>query len=599
MQTAARELRTAAVAAAVLLWPIGVQASQGGVDDWLVRIDRILAEVQRLGVELASDGLVLFTLGLLFLVPILVRQLRALPRSYTYAFLAFTAVGAVLRLTLSQPTLLDAWPYVRCTRLAQLIYDGPVLKLFGGPFYLTDVIFASNLALAILTPCAIFAHARYLFRDPRIAVAAGALLAVLPNHIRFAHSDVGFIPLIFLSCLCFVTVHQALGDSSARRRNVSLVVLPFLCIATFDSRPMACNLGPLLVMTAWFFVPPEVPRSRRILATMLITLAVAYDIQFHLLGRHASQVHDGLAIDTFVRGFYGIFSHYNTLFQPRVTPLGLTALAVVGLVLLCWRREPLKAFFLLAWLGGFYLTLGFVLSPITDMQARYHLHLVEPFVQLAAVGVVAALSWRRWVGMTFVAYAAVAPLIHIGFVRDVGFSLPAEFTFLTTFREEIPEGCTVIEYRGAEPGITGDPLHLERISEAVDGEKQGPRWNVLSAGAPVGEASPVDERVQEVLRDPPSCLYLYDGMRCYTEKPLELPVAPACAALREELKPNLKLVAEHSIPNRVYDGELSQGLGSKILQVGPDGYFARPVMNRIPLKLYRVEVDRRSARVEG
>jgi hypothetical protein len=591
LQNVRRVLGAAAIAGAACLWPFGAQAGQTGVNDWLVRIDRILAEIQWRAVELATDGIVLFALGLLFFVPILIRQLRALPRGYTFAFLGVTSIGAVLRLTLSQPTLLDAWPYTRCTQLARLIYDGPVLPLLGGPYYLTDIIFVSNLALAIATPCAIFAHARYLFRDPRIAVAAAGLLAVLPNHIRFARSDVGFISLILLSCLCFVTLHQALGDPSARRRKLSMAVLPLLCIVTFDSRPLACNLGPLLIATAWLFVPAQVPRGRRILATALVTLAVAYDIQFHLLGRHASQVHEGLAIGTFVRGFFGMFSHYNTLLHARVTPLGLTALAVAGAIVLWRRREPLKGLFLVAWLVGFYLTLGFVLSPITDMQARYHLHLVEPFVQLAAVGLVAALSWRRWAGIAFVAYAAAVPLIHIGFVQDVNFSLPAEFTFLTTLREKIPEGCTVLEYMGPDPGVPGDPLHLVRVSDAVERDKRGARWKVLSAGAPQGLGSPVHEEVVALLQRPPSCLYLYDGMRCYTEKPFELPVAPACAELRKELNGNLKVVAEHSIPNRVYDHEMSRGLGSMILEVDADGYFARPVMEDIPLRLYRVETD--------
>lgn len=559
------------------------------VDSWLVAIDRFLATVQYRAGEFVTDGLVLFVLGLFFFGSVVVRQLRALPPGYGVAILAITFIGAALRIGLSEPTLLDAWPYTRCTPLARIIYEGPVLSIFGGTHYLTDVIFNSTLVLAILTPCAIFAHARYLFRDPRVAVVAAALLAVLPNHIRFAYSDVAFIQLILLSCLCFVTVHQALGDSSSRRRVVSMIVLPLICIVTFGSRPLACNLGPLLIATAWLFVPVEVPRSRRILASVLVLLAVAYDIKFHLLALHASQVQEGLAIGTFVRGFFGMFSGYNTLLLPRVTPPGLLVLAAVGTAVLVWRGEPLKSLFLLAWLLGFYLSLGFVLSPITEMQARYHLHLVEPFVQLAAVGLVAALSWRRWLGIALVAYVAAIPLLHVGFVRDVGFSLPSEFTFLTTLRDKIPEGCTVLEYRGQEPGLLGDPLHLARVAEAVEGNHRGWRWKVFSTGAPQGDTSPIHEEVRMLLRQPPECLYLYEGMRCYTEKAFEEPIAPACTALRDGLE--LTLVAEDTIPNRVYDHELSQGLGSKVLKVDAHGYFAQPVMERIPVKLYRVETD--------
>lgn len=559
----------------------------------LDRIEQFLAEAERLGGTYLADGIVLFAVGLLYFVPILVRQLRALPRGYSVALICITAAGAALRILLSQPTLLDAWPYSRLTSVARLIYEGPVLAALGGTYYLTDVLFDSNLLLSILTPCAIFAHARYLFRDPRIAIAAAALLAVLPNHIRFARSDVAFVQLVLLSCLSFITLHEALGATSQRRRAAAMVLLPLLSVAAFDSRPLACNLGPLLIAAAWCFFPPEVPRSRRWLASLLVLAAMAYDIQFHLLGRHASQVQEGLAFETFERGFYGMFSTYNTLLLPRVTPLGLTALAAIGFGALAMRGEAIKGLFLLAWLVGFYLSLGFVLSPITDMQARYHLHLVEPFVQLAAVGLVAAHTWRPRVGQVLAVYAALSPLFHIGFIRDVCYSLPAEFTVLTTFREHIAADCTVLEYMGPEPGVPGDPLHLARISEAVRAGRPDWRWHVVSIGAAENSSSPLRAEVLDLLRDPPRCLYLYEGMRCYTEKPVVAPIAPACAELRREIaaRPELVLVSvrEDEIPNRVYDHEMSIGLGSKVLEVDARGYFARPLMQSIPLRLYRIE----------
>src|SRR5690606_1452127 len=141
----------------------------------LERLERFLAEIEKHGTAILSDGIVLFAVGLMLFVPILVRQLRELPRGYTLGLLAVTIAGAALRVFLSQPTMLDAWPYSRLTPVARLIYEGPVLTALGGTYYLTDILFDSNLVLSILTPCAIFAHARYLFRDPRIALAAAGL----------------------------------------------------------------------------------------------------------------------------------------------------------------------------------------------------------------------------------------------------------------------------------------------------------------------------------------------------------------------------------------------------------------------------------------
>jgi hypothetical protein len=45
----------------------------------------------------------------------------------------------------------------------------------------------------------------------------------------------------------------------------------------------------------------------------------------------------------------------------------------------------------------------------------------------------------------------------------------------------------------------------------VEGIKRGLRWKVVNTGAADGEASPVRDEVRALLRNPPSCLYLYDG----------------------------------------------------------------------------------------
>ena len=76
-------------------------------------------------------------------------------------------------------------------------------------------------------------------------------------------------------------------------------------------------------------------------------------------------------------------------------------------------------------------------------------------------------------------------------------------------------------------------------------------------------------------------------------------LAAATESYRSQLSPGQELVVEDVVPNRVYDHELSQGLGSKVLEVDADGYFAKPVMEQIPVKLYRVEVGERAALAAG
>src|SRR5262249_53150462 len=118
--------------------------------------------------------------------------------------------------------------------------------------FLSDVLFGTTYVLAVLTPLVMYAHGRYVLADHRSALAATALLVVLPQHLRFSLSDVDMMQSLATSSLTFVVLYAALLDPWRAWRRLAFLVLPLLCIATYSSRPenllfVALNLGAIYV----------------------------------------------------------------------------------------------------------------------------------------------------------------------------------------------------------------------------------------------------------------------------------------------------------------------------------------------------------------
>ncbi len=210
------------------------------------------------------------------------------------------------------------------------------------------------------------------------------------------------------------------------------------------------------------------------------------------------------------------------------------------------------------------------------MQARYHLHLIVPFMLLAVAGFESLLDHateerlgagrRRALIVGIVAYVGLSPLIHLRFIRDVAFDEMREWTFVHELRDVIPEGCVVLEHTGL-----GMDSRMSRVGANIVERVPRSRYQVV----PLQKDDlgvELSEEALAVLRDPPACLYFLQALPCTAAKPDAERLAPACHAVPGWL-PHEE-VARAEFESRVYDGNYGVHLGA---------------VHRIELVLYRLD----------
>lgn len=497
-----------------------------------------------------TDGLLMFTVLLAIAAALLVRALRNAPRWIAFGLLGVVVLGAVLRLTLAVEATLEPWSYTRFMIVAKLVYEGPATALLHPePLFMTDVITTTVLACAIATPVPVFLLARELLGSDRVALVCAALVAALPLHIRFSHGDVSSIPSLTISALMFAMAMAAARAPSRRTAIAMLVLLPVPMVVVFMLRPPNILYASLLLVLV--LVPdPKVARSRLIaLALVVGAVTLGFGVP-HLLEHYGQQVREGLSVGTLSSALEVIFSfEYDTLINPRFTPPGVTLLAILGAIDLARARR----WRLLACLGGWLLASltvhAYVVPKSPLMQARYHLHLVLPFVCLAACGVEAAIArlrdhrYARPILALATAYVLASPAIHLAFIRDVDLNDQREWAFVHALRSEIPAGCTIVEYTGEGAGS-----RFARVGAHVTAGMPGNPWTIAEA--------PTDLRA--LVRDPEACVYAYEGLPCFGQRPPSTAIAPACAQLHDGVR--LHEVARRDFVSRPYDENLARAL---------------------------------------
>ena len=491
------------------------------------------------------------------------RQLRDTPAWVGPALAAIVVAGAALRLAMSPVAPLNAWSYARIIPLADHIYGGLVLphlsQATGATFYLSAVNFTAGFLVSAATPLVLFAHARYVLKDHVSALAAAAILAVLPMHLRFSHSDVEILQTLLTSSLTFVVLYGALTDDSPRWRAACFAALAPLCVATYYSRPEAIIFFPLDlggIVIAW----SSTPRARRALAAGLITAAATFSVVTHLLVRYRHNLDDGLSLRTLKTALQTLFSpRFNMLLSPWSTPPGLLLAAVLGGVYLWWRGERARSAFLVTWLFAFFVVHSYVIPWAPAMQARYHLNLVTPFVLLAAALVPALARAPRWAMALAALYLAASPLLHRAFIRDVDYFEMREYAFLESVRDRIPDRCTVLEFQPVL-SVSGPQTHASRLNRVGTRIRRGMSrwsWDVVSLGAldpslPSGAShETLSPAAREVIAHPPPCLMVYLGLTCRSHRLLSAPTARACDELRASV--DLERVAGTRFRSRIYD----------------------------------------------
>ena len=474
-----------------------------------------------------QDGVVTLILIAGALAVFTARRLRDRPPWVGWFLLGILVVGAALRVLLSEPLLMTAWPYARFHTIARAVYTGPVLSYLtwstGATVSMTGVLHTTTLVLGILAPWAVFLHAHHLTGNDRAALGAAALLAVLPAHLRFSASDVAFIPSIVMSALTLVLTHVALYDTSRRWRIAALVILPMALRFLVVMRPL--NMVFLLVVAGVIFLlrPGAAPLRRRWLVAAVSLGPGLLGVAAHFIGKgFGDQAGEGLTLSTIRRGFLQLVDPVqNTLVNPSITPPLFGLAVLVGAIILL-RTQRRLGIFLLAWLGVFFFAHGYVVPWAPAMTARYHLHLTVPFVILG--GAAAPFILRRagrWAAPILVVVIASAGL-HYGFVRDMSFTEMQEYRFVRAAAQEIPDGCWAMEAVETK----GVP-HRSRLRRVVSELSRGDlrRRNSLILVDPEDPTllrvlhAEGRDRVEELdlellLEDPPSCLYFYQGLKC-------------------------------------------------------------------------------------
>lgn len=519
----------------------------------------------------ATDGALLFFAAFVLLLGITARQLRRMPREAAALLLACVLAGAVYRLWLAPETMLGAWPYSRTVPIYRQIWEGPALSLIsqalGQRISWFEFVTTTTLLFAVATPVAVFAHATDLLGGHRRALLAAATVAVLPTHVRFSHSEVEFVPSLALAAFTFVLLHVAVRDERRPWRWIALAALPLAAGATFVTRPL--NVVFLALFLADLAFVHRGSTRRRILAGALVLAAGLVSIVAHFLPSYAEQVRDGSDPAVLAQAVKALFSvKWNTLVHPGITPPVLLVAAVLGAIWR-WRSERRLVIFLLAWLLAFFVTHAYVLPEETAMQARYHLHLVAPFVFLAAIGLDALLVRRPRAGLLAVALVALSPLVHADFVTDVAFNDQQEYAFVRSAAAQIPRGCTVLEHTGEG---TGDhDARFGRAGTALEGFREVRLFRVHALGAASASDDPLRAEARASLSEG-GCLYYFEGIPCYSERREGETLARACVAMREAAP--MELVGERELDSRLYDANLD------------------PRIDHLRLALYRITPQR-------
>ena len=516
-------------------------------------------------VALLQDGIVTIFLIGCGLILLTIHQLRGSSIRVVFALALTVLVGLVLRLLLSEPTAMTAWSYSRLYEPASLIYYGSVLPFLtstmGITVKLTEIVHTSTLCLAVLTPWAVFLLAHRLTESEPIAIGAAAALALLPVHIRFSASDVAFVPSLLVSALALTVAHMAVFDSKRAWRIAAMTLLPFLSRYVVVFRSLDVLFAIVVVGMVFVLRPGDAPWSRRLMVGFLgFAPAVIRFVSTIMQGGSMRDVHAGLSLVTVVDGALQLFDPTrNTLLNPSIMP----PLFLLGVAAGTWwlvRNRLRLALFLWGWLLMFFFAHAYVIPGQPAMIARYHLHLVVPFVLLLGAAVpMMRERLGRWALPLALAIGATSAF-HIGFIRDVDFLEMHEYNFVREAAAKIPEGCWVIEPIG--PGDTFGDSRFRRVTSQIASGVRQQGVNVLLA-EPMnrGQFRLLPQERQEgdyalieresLLEEPPDCLYFYRGLNCYKTDEENEEMWEGCIAPQVDGQP--QVIMEDEFRLRAYD----------------------------------------------
>ena len=481
-----------------------------------------------------------------------------------WALVAITLLALVLRVWLAPDTLLGAWPYSRQVYLQDALFQGPTLAWASHHWGLVMtrhvVTSVDTLALSVATPAAMFVLVHALLEDRRTALASAFVLSVLPLHIRFARSEVALVASLLLGALFLAQVRAVVRARTSLGATLGLVCVALLAPLALSTRPLDLLLAPLALGALLWLPSYRGPTHRRVVVAVVVTVIAAMVLVDHTLAHFGEQVSEGLHERVLLDAIASVATSHNTLLNAQITSPAFGALAVLGLLALL-RTNRVLALGFAGWLAAAFVAHAYVVPESVSMQARYHLHLVLPFVALVAAGGVAAVRRFPRAAWPLAALLLVSPLLARGFIEDTRFDPLAEFAFVQCAAAQIPDGSTVLEFNG------GHGVRFGRLFDRLDDGVVGPRFHVITVD-PTDDSQTLSTAAQEALSSG-SNLYIYEGLPC-----LGLPRQPPPTTCAELLRTaHAETLMEEQPAHRVYDENLAPNLAP-----------GQPV----PLRLYRV-----------
>ena len=491
---------------------------------WLESLDRPCAMPPFHAVGAMRALLVAAALALLAgLVLVAVRGLRAGRRGRAVGahLAALSATAAALR------GFVSPWAFVQeylhaADHLAALQCGPPLPYGEAGPALAglvhaltgagAGAIFGTHWVLASLTPAAVAWLGRELAGRWAVGLAAGWLVCLLPQHLRFSASEALFVPALFFMATGLAAVARHLRTGAWGVLALGALAL-FLATQTRPEALLALALVPLLA--------PRGPGARagwRALGAWAAVFAVAAAwLGIRRLLPAAAHVEVGAILLPWQRYLRWVW------FETAVTPPALWVPWIVGIVVGLRRRRAATAWALAGGAAFALATLHFFDNDVYRQRSQL---LAVPFLAIpAGLGL-------AWAADTLRAIRVPRVVASLLLLAALAFPAHARRAFVTRVTPEMVEWVFLdrtIPLLPAGPGV--------RLHAATRGSGAFPTERLWLAGSRVDVRDPAslgpssragDDRPTEVL--------YYQGLGCHLGDPSAAPggaaMRPACDDLR-------------------------------------------------------------------
>lgn len=493
------------------------------------------------------------------------------------------AAGIGLRLLYSQDTLMDMSNYWRAPAILDWLHGAgvPVYALFADGMDRFEVFSRLHLVFSCALPLLVYCLADELFGRRRVSLCAAFLTAICPLQIHFAASESMYISSNFLTTGAFLLLHRAFAE---RHRGMQFVYgLGAIQLYEVAVRSREANIlfGALAAVAAlWLLAAPGRRASLKALwALPLLVLSAEHalerttglsrqgDAASLSLAQHLDVVWKTFPPDTIASNLLA-----NNYLRPSLYPIGITLLALLGIVRLA-RNERRHLFYVLSFFSIFYVGHATVVGWDQLAISRYGLQSVLPIALAAGFGLDYMLQLRSRLdneapALRFAAISGVALLLlstippALTIHRAPPSDIQEEYAFLRELRaRDLPPPSSLV--------IEPDVADVGALSAGIG---KGPRFAYFGRRVRGGDLEDAVSWSRTLPSTGDGTVYLYVGLPCYFMHPPGQAIAPACAEFLETGE--WEVIASRRIDGRRHDtsnGHAATGNTIALYRRRPEG----------------------------